>query len=83
MKPGILVAAVLAVLVIGFGIYMIDVDVSGETELPDVDVAVEGGELPEAEVNTGSVSADTETVEVTVPDIDVSPAGDDDDSAQN
>ena len=35
MKPGILIAAVLAVLVVGVGIYMIDVDFSGETELPE------------------------------------------------
>lgn len=81
MRTGAIVVAVIAVIAIAIGFYMVDVDVSGETELPDVDVTVEGGELPEAEVNVGDVDVGTEEVTVEVPTIDVEPAGDGDDVA--
>lgn len=42
-----------------------------EGELPDVDVAVEGGQLPEYEVETADVEVGTREETVTVPDIDV------------
>lgn len=67
---GILVGVV-AVVVVAFGIYMVDFDMTDEGALPDVDVSVEGGEMPEVEAETGSITAGTETEEVTVPDVDV------------
>ena len=42
-----------------------------EGELPDVDVTVEGGQLPEYEVETADVEVGTREETVTVPDIDV------------
>lgn len=81
MKAGAIVAAVIAVVVIAFGIYMIDVDVSGEVEAPDVDVAVEGGELPEVDAEVGSIEAGSEEVTVTVPTVEVNPPEDGDDVA--
>ena len=70
MKKGIV--ALIAVLVIALlAFYFIDVDVTDEGALPDVDVNVEPGELPEADVNTGSVSVGTSEETVTTPDVDV------------
>lgn len=46
-----------------------DVDVEGETRLPEVEV--EGGEVPDVEVRGPDVDVGTEKVEVTVPDVDV------------
>lgn len=66
--------------------YFIDFDLTQTAELPDVDVTVSGGQLPEVDVNTGSVEFGTETKtvkvpevkmvekEVTVPTVDVEPA---------
>ncbi len=68
---GIILAAVATVAVVGFGIYMIDLDVTDEGALPDVDVSVEGGELPEIDADVGSITAGTKTEEVTVPDVDI------------
>lgn len=41
-------------------------------ELPDVDVDVDAGELPEYEVEGPEVDVGSEEQEVTVPDVDVS-----------
>ncbi|MFZ5962285.1 hypothetical protein ACOXXX_04975 [Thalassococcus sp. BH17M4-6] len=65
------VLAIVAVLVIVFGFYMVDVDVTDEGALPDVDVSVDGGEMPELDADVGSVDVGTETEQVTVPDVDV------------
>ena len=81
MKPGAIIAAVIAVVAIAFGIYMIDVDVSGELRAPDVDVAVEGGELPNVDAEVGTIETGTEEVTVTVPTVEVTPAEDGDDVA--
>lgn len=81
MKTGAIVVAVVAAVVIGFGIYMTDIDVSGEVELPDVDVAVEGGELPNVDAEVGSVDVGSEEVTVEVPTIEVNPPSDGDDVA--
>lgn len=64
---GLLVAA----LVIAGGIYMVDIDQTEETRLPDVDVNIEGGNLPEFTAETGSVAVTDEQVTVDVPDVDV------------
>ena len=48
-----------------------EVDKTQEGELPDVDVAAEGGEMPAYDVETADVDVSTETVPVAVPDVDV------------
>lgn len=77
MKTGTIITAIVAAIAIGFGIYMIDFDVSGELRAPDVEVAVEGGELPEVDAEVGDIDVGTKEVTVTVPDVDVTPPEDD------
>lgn len=50
-----------------------DVDKTQEGKMPDVDVEVSGGQMPEYEVEGPDVTVGTETkmVEVTVPTVDV------------
>ncbi|MFD1341106.1 hypothetical protein [Litorisediminicola beolgyonensis] len=73
MKKGtLIVGAIVVLLVAFFAFYMIDVDVTQEAELPDVDVSVEGGQMPEVDADVGSIEVGTETEQVTVPDVDVS-----------
>lgn len=48
-----------------------EVDKTQEGELPDVDVAAEGGEMPAYDVEAADVDVGTETVPVAVPDVDV------------
>lgn len=72
MRKGPVIAAVaVAAVVVGFGAYMIDFDVTDEGALPDVDVAVEGGEMPEVEADVGSIEVGTKEETVEVPDVDV------------
>lgn len=72
MKTGAAIAiAGVAVVAIAAAVYMIDVDQTEEARLPDVDVSVEGGNLPEFDVEVGSVEMGTTTESVTVPDIDI------------
>ena len=72
MKTGPAIAtAAIAAAVIGFGVYMIDIDMTEDGALPDIGVAVEGGELPEFDADVGSVETGTTTETVEVPDIDV------------
>lgn len=52
-----------------------DVEQTEEGEMPDVDVEAEGGNLPEYDVDTPDVDVGTEERTVTVPDVDVEPAG--------
>ncbi len=73
MKKGSLIlVAILAVIVVAVGFYMVDVDVTDEGSLPDVDVSAEGGEMPEVDADVGSVEFGSETEQVQVPDVDVS-----------
>lgn len=73
--------AVLAVvLTSAFALSACTVEKTEEGELPAVDVDVEGGALPAYDVETPEVNVDTETVPVTVPDVDVE-MPDDPDSA--
>ena len=72
MKTGPVIAvAAVAVAVIAIGSYMIDFDVTDEGALPDVDVSVEGGELPEVDAEVGSIETGTTTETVEVLDVDV------------
>jgi len=77
--------AVVAIVAIALAAVFIDVDQTQEAKLPDV--KVEGGQAPEFEVETGSVDVTTteekvlvpkvimEEETVTVPKVDVEPAG--------
>ena len=66
MKKFITIAAVAS---LGLGLAACDVDQTEEAELPDVEV--EGGNMPEFDVETADVDVDTKKVEVEVPDVDV------------
>lgn len=76
MNTGYVVAGVAAAAAIAFGVYMIDVDVSGEVEMPEV--SVEGGELPNADVEVGEIETGTKEVTVEVPTVELKPAEDGD-----
>ncbi|MGR3761900.1 hypothetical protein ACUXV3_17475 [Roseobacteraceae bacterium NS-SX3] len=72
MKTASAVAlGVAAVVAIGAAVYMIDIDQTEEARLPDVDVSVEGGNLPKFDAEVGSVEVTEETATVPVPDVDV------------
>ena len=85
----LVVVAVLAVLAVALG--LINFDSSGDLKAPDVDVAVEGGEVPDVQVEGADVDVgissetvkvadvDVTTTEETIklPDVDIQPAGDD------
>lgn len=71
-STGIIITAVAFVAVTAAAIYFVDVDQTREARLPDVNVDVEGGQTPEFDIQTGSISVDSAETEVTVPDVDVS-----------
>ena len=56
------------------GLAACDIDQTEEAELPEVDV--EGGNMPEFDVETADVDVGTEEVTVEVPDVDVEMPGD-------
>lgn len=68
---GVVIAAVVVVLVIAAGFYFIDIDMTEEAELPEVEMDVEGGQAPEFDAETGDVDVGTTETEVTVPDVEV------------
>ena len=72
MKTALTIAgAVVVVALIAVGVYMVDVDQTQEARLPDVDVSVEGGQLPEFDANVGSIAITEEEVVVEVPKVEV------------
>lgn len=71
-KTALILGGVVVVLGLAAASYMVDIDQTEEASLPDVDVSVEGGNLPEFEAEVGSVSVTEETATVPVPDVDVS-----------
>lgn len=77
MKVMSVIAVVIAAVAIGFGIYMVDIDQTEEASLPDVELTVEGGNLPEFDAEVGDIEMGTEEVTLEVPTIDIqSPAED-------
>ncbi|MBV7409138.1 hypothetical protein [Maritimibacter sp. DP1N21-5] len=66
-----IVIGLVAIIAIAFGIYMVDFDVTEDGALPDVDVSVNGGEMPEVDAEVGEIEVGSETEEVTVPDVDI------------
>ncbi len=71
MKAGTIIAIVVVIIAIVFGIYFIDVDQTEEGSLPDVDVSVEGGEMPEFDADVGDIETGTEEVTIEVPTVDI------------
>lgn len=71
MKPAVFIAAAVTVVLLIIGVYMIDIDQTQETRLPNVDVTVEGGQLPEFDAKVGEIETGTKEVTVTVPTIDI------------
>jgi len=71
MKPSYIFAAVAGIVVLVFAVYMIDIDQTEETRLPDVDVSVEGGQLPEFDADVGDIETGSKDVTVTVPTVDI------------
>lgn len=71
MKVMSVIAVVIAAVAIGFGIYMVDIDQTEEASLPDVELTVEGGNLPEFDAEVGDIEMGTEEVTLEVPTIDI------------
>ena len=71
MKTGLVLAAIVAVVAIAFGVYMVDIDQTQEATLPEV--SVEGGQMPEYDANVGDVTVTEEEVTVTVPEVNIVP----------
>lgn len=61
----------LASCALGLTLVGCDVDQTEEGDMPDVDVNVEGGSLPEYDVETADIDVKTEEKTVTVPDVDI------------
>lgn len=58
--------------VVAAAAYLIDVDVSGDLELPAVEARVEGGEMPAVDVNTADIDVQERQANVPYPsDVDV------------
>lgn len=74
MKPGVILAVIVVIALAAFGFYYFDVEQTQNASLPDVDVTVEGGEMPEYDVESGDVEVGTEEVTVTVPTLEVESA---------
>ena len=77
MRTGTIIGVLAAIVLVVFAVYMIDFDVTEEATLPNVDVTVEGGNLPEVEAEVGDVEVGNEEVTVTVPTVEVNPPEDD------
>ena len=78
MKIASVLAVVVAAVAIGFGIYMVDIDQTEEASLPDVDVSVEGGNLPEYDAEVGDIETGTEQITMEVPTIEFESPEEDD-----
>lgn len=70
--PALGIVAVVVVVAVGIGAYyFVDIDQTQQGSLPDVNVDVEGGELPEYDVETGNIELDTTQETIEVPDVDI------------
>jgi len=76
MKITLAIAAIIGVMVIAFGVYMIDIDQTQQAQFPDV--TIEGGALPEFDAEMGDVDVTQEQVTVTVPNLEITPPADED-----
>ena len=71
MKTISVIAAVLAVVAVALGIYLVDIEQTEEAALPDVDVTVEGGNIPEFDAEVGDIEVGSEEITLDVPTIDL------------
>jgi hypothetical protein len=65
-----------AVLALLLGAAACNAEVENEGELPKVDVDASGGEMPKVDVDPANVNVSTDTQTVVTPDVNVTPAGD-------
>ena len=77
----ILILAVAAVIV-ALGTGLVDIDQTRGVEVPDVEatgngVSASGGQAPAFDIETGSVQVGTTQANVTVPNVQIQPAGND------
>jgi len=70
-RMGIIVAAIIALVIALFAVYMIDIDQTREAKLPDVDVNVKGGQTPEFDAKTGDVDVTEKKAKVAVPKVEI------------
>lgn len=71
-RTGVIVIVVVVLLgVIAYALGLFNVDASGDLKAPDVAVDVKGGEMPDVQVETGSIDVGTKTETVKVPDVEV------------
>ena len=71
MKVMSVIAVAVAAVAIGFGVYMVDIDQTEEASLPDVELSVEGGNMPAFDAEVGDIETGTEEVTMEVPTIDI------------
>ena len=72
MKTAVAVAiAAIAAAGVGTAIYLVDIEQTEEARLPDVNLSVEGGNMPAFEAETGSIRVESEEVTVPVPNVEV------------
>ena len=72
MKTAAAVVGAVAVVAIGvFAFYMVDIDQTQEGSMPDVNVSVEGGQLPKFDAEVGKVAVGEKDVTVDVPKVEV------------
>ncbi len=71
----IVVAVIVLLAVVGYALGLFNVDASGDLKTPEVSVS--GGEIPEVQLETGSIDVGTEETTIDVPTVDIEPAGDD------
>lgn len=67
----IIIGILAVVAIVLLAVWAVDVDVTGDVELPEVEVSAEGGEMPAVDVNTVEVDATMEEETMTVPTIEV------------
>lgn len=69
-RTGLIVAIVAIIAIIAaFAFGIVDIDQTAKTEMPDVEV--QGGQMPEFDVDTADVNIGTTTTDVAVPTVDV------------
>ncbi|WP_299877859.1 hypothetical protein [uncultured Sulfitobacter sp.] len=75
MKIAFGIGIVGAIAALAVGSYMIDINQTEEASFPDVDVSVEGGNLPEYEAEVGEINVGTEEVTMEIPTVEIEAPG--------
>ena len=73
MSSKLLLTAAAAAAIVAFAAWAVDVDVSGDLEIPEVvaDVDMRGGELPNVDVDTVDIDVQEKRASIPYPDVDV------------